>query len=72
MPQFDCRKSAERSAGHDDVPVRPLYPVPVFQGTAVDRVAYVAKFGGYLFAKSARGWRVVMEVEVPGSVVVED
>jgi len=70
MPQFDCRKSEPRNDRHREVSARPLYPVPIFADTAV--VDRVARFGGYVFAQTDRGWQVIQHVEVPGSVEVED
>jgi len=67
-PEFQPRY--ERS---EPVPsARPLYPVRCFGDTKVDRLSAVARFGGYLFAVTERGWEIVMHYDVPGAVDHED
>ena len=70
MPQYDCPRSDVRNERNREVSARPLYPVPVFGDTRV--VDRFARFGGYVFARTDRGWRIADMVEVPGSIETED
>jgi hypothetical protein len=48
----------------------PLYPVKTFGDTAV--VGRVARFGGFIFASTDQGWRIVDQIAPAGTVETED